>query len=96
MPATKQKVTLSLNSEIYVEARRVLDLLPGSSSLSGLIDDMLELFVTEYGPKVAGFTSTDVNIRVNTLREFHSEQISKASGEFEEIIRKEKEKVGSS
>jgi hypothetical protein len=49
----KQKVTLSLDPDIYRRTRETLDTLPGTPSVSALVDELLDGFTKTAGPALA-------------------------------------------
>lgn len=52
----KQKVTLSLDSEIYQRTREALAQLPGKPSISSLVDQFLDGFSRNVAPSLALFS----------------------------------------
>lgn len=53
----KQKVTLSLDTEIYERTREMLRKTPGSPSVSSLVDQLLDQFTLTMGPALAALGS---------------------------------------
>ena len=49
----KQKVTLSLDPEIYQRTRDALSILPGTPSISALVDQLLDGFATTVAPALS-------------------------------------------
>lgn len=87
----KQKVTLSLNSDIYKRTKDFLALLPGKPSVSSLVDDVLEQFLTRFGEAFKKAQEEGLSPR-EFMKVWHADTMTDVSVEYAELVRMLKEK----
>lgn len=73
----KQKVTLSLDSEIYQRTRDALTKIPGKPSVSSLVDELLDSFAKTVVPSLALFASGEID-----YNRAHGQMTSDAFSDF--------------
>lgn len=76
-----------MNGEIYDAARELLVQIPGRPSISGLVDEMLERFVAQFGRVAVELVNADDATRARLMRRFHGDASVELSLEFAEMIR---------
>lgn len=86
MTATKQKVTLSLDSDGYRAVRAILARIPGKPSVSGLIDDLFRQFIGTVGP-LLDEVEADPAAQARALLAFHGNLVRESSVQLDEVIR---------
>ncbi len=82
----KQKVTLSLDPEIYARTKEVLKLLPVNVSVSALIDELLSTFAGSVLKPMKDAHTSGQNPR-DFYKALHADMLSMVSLEFADLIR---------
>jgi hypothetical protein len=86
--ANKQKVTLTLNKDIYKRTRELVDNLPGKPSVSSLVDDLLDQFVTTMQPAFREVLfSKEAAVQAEALKRVHGELVTLMGLELAGTIR---------
>jgi hypothetical protein len=93
--ATKQKVTLTLNRDIYRRTRELLTKLPGVPSVSSVVDQLLDQFVTTMGPIIDDVFSTDPDTQISALTRLYGDMALDLAGAIRAVqASSEKQKEG--
>lgn len=83
----KQKVTLTLNKEVYARAREFVNGLPGNPSVSSLVDEVLDAYLTGTAPLMDAVKSGDEAAQIETLKRLYGEMSTALGLEFGDTIR---------
>ncbi len=83
----KQKVTLTLNKEVYARAREFVNGLPGNPSVSSLVDEVLDAFLVGVSPMFDALKVGDPASQIETLKRLYGESSTAMGLDFADTIR---------